>query len=243
MKRHLIAAIATLVAATSAQAYDLSIKQLKTVNASQTDFRSISEDLAAALAYKPVEPAEGLGVLGFDIGVSVSGTELSSLDSVKKAAGNYDVPSTLPTAAVRVSKGLPFDINIGGSYSVIPGTSANALSAGASWAIISGGVFMPAIALRANYTKVGGIDGLDMQSAGADLSISKGFVMFTPFAGVGIVKTKSKADAVYGYTDETISQNRVFAGMNVNLLIMDLAVAVDKTGKDQSLTVKAGFRF
>jgi hypothetical protein len=241
MKRHLIAAIAALAGATSAQAYDLSVKQLSNAGASQEEFRMISEDLAASLAYKPVEPAEGLGILGFDLGVSVSGTELNSASSLRKAAGDHSVPGTLPTASVRVSKGLPFDINIGGSYSVIPATSANALTLGGSWAFISGGALTPAVAARVNYTKVGGINGLDMQSAGADISISKGFVMFTPFIGAGIIKTKSKADGYY--TQEDITQNRVFAGVNVNLLVMDLAASVDRTGKDQSVTVKLGFRF
>lgn len=241
MKRHLIAAVATLVAASAAQAYDLDVKYLKDAGLSQKDFRAFSEDVSAALAFRPVEPAEGLGVLGFDLGISASGTEISSLDAVRKAADGYSVPSTLPVVSVRATKGLPFDINIGGSYSVVPGTSANALSLGGSWAILSGGALTPAVALRAHYTKVGGITNLDMQSAGADISISKGLVMFTPFIGAGVVRTVSKADGYY--TQEKFNQNRVFAGVNVNLLIMDLAVAVDKTGDDKSVTVKAGFRF
>lgn len=236
--RHLVAA-AALLAASAAQAYDF--KPLDHLN--QSDFLLFSKDVSAAMSYRPIEPVEGLGLLGFDVGVNVSGTQLQSIKVLENAAGTSNVPNTLPTASVRVSKGLPFDLNVGATYTVVPATSVKSMSLTGSWAVISGGIFTPAVGVRAAYSKVSGITGVDMSSAGLDVSISKGFGPLTPYAGVGSVRTKSTPNGSSTLTSESFSQGRMFVGVNANLLLFDLAAEADKTGDNQTYSVKLGFRF
>ncbi|ASM78671.1 hypothetical protein VITFI_CDS2894 [Vitreoscilla filiformis] len=240
MKRLFAVAVAALAATPAVHAYDLDIKNLATSGGTQTQFRTFSEDLTAAMAHRSLEPAEGLGLLGFDVGLSVGATDLGSVTTLRQVANNADVPGALPTATVRVTKGLPFDLNVGASYTVIPAAGVNSLGLHGSWAFISGGVLVPAVAVQVHYNKIKGVNNLDMQTSGVDLAISKGFAMFTPFAGVGAVATKSQSSF---YADESFTQTRMFAGVNVNLLAMDVTLGVDKTGNNRSASLKVGFRF
>ena len=236
--RHIAVAAATLVAAAASHAYEFQpLKLLGT----QDNFRLFSEDVSAAMSYRPIEPSDSLGLLGFDVGANLSFTKLNSVKVLEQAA-DHSLPSTLPTATLRVSKGIPFiDANIGATYTVIPAVGVNSMSVAGNWAVIAGGVLMPAVSIRGAYTKVNGITGLKMDSTGVDLSISKGFLLVKPYAGVGVVKTKSTPDNTFAA--ESYTQNRVFVGANFNLLIMDIAVEADKTGKDTTYSAKLGFRF
>jgi hypothetical protein len=42
---------------------------------------------------------------------------------------------------------------------------------------------------------------------------------------------------------ETPSASKVFAGLNVNLGLANLAAEVDRTGDNQTVSAKLGFRF
>lgn len=86
-------AVAALTWAAGAHAYEFdALDQL----ASQGEFRQLAEDLSATLAYKPQAPAEALGITGFDVGVSLGGTNIKSHRVVERATGSDNVPSTLP---------------------------------------------------------------------------------------------------------------------------------------------------
>src|SRR5687768_17495228 len=73
LKRAAIAVALLGLTTTLAHADDIDLTQLLGV---QGDFRVLSEDLGAALSYKPIAPGEPLGLLGIDIGLELSATEL-----------------------------------------------------------------------------------------------------------------------------------------------------------------------
>jgi hypothetical protein len=104
---------------------------------------------------------------------------------------------------------------------------------------------MPAIALRGSYTQLAGVDQLDFNTKGADLSISKGFAMFTPYAGIGKVWVTSTPKNIVGATpsEESLSENKYFVGVNMNFVLINVAVEADKTGDATSYGLKLGFRF
>ena len=79
MKRRFAAAL--LTAAAPAFAADIDSIQLL----SQNEFRLLSQDLGAALSFKPLIPSEALGITGFDLGVAVTGTKLGNDAILKKA--------------------------------------------------------------------------------------------------------------------------------------------------------------
>ena len=160
----------------------------------QSEFRTLSEDLGAALSYKPVTPAAPLGVTGFDIGMEVTQTDMSKSSQIwSKATGGGSSISKLYIPKLHIDKGLPFGIDVAAFYSKIPSTNISLVGAELRYAILEGGIAMPAVAVRGAYTKLGGVDQLSFDTKSLDISISKGFAMFTPYAGVGQVWVNSKA--------------------------------------------------
>ena len=102
---------------------------------------------------------------------------------------------------------------------------------------------MPAIGIRGSYTKLAGVDQLDFNTKGVDLSISKGFTIFTPYAGVGKVWVASEPNGIPALSKESLSLNKVFVGINLNFGLTNLAFEGDRTGEATSYGAKLGFRF
>jgi hypothetical protein len=210
---------------------------------SQSEFRALSEDLGAALSYKPLTPTAPLGITGFDMGLAVTATKIENSALLQKAgAGDH---STLPVPSLRLNKGLPLDIDVGLMVGAVPGTNIRLYGGELRYAIVSGGVAMPAIGIRGSYTKLTGVDQLDFDTKGVDLSISKGFAMFTPYAGVGKVWAASTPKDIPppGLSKESFSLNKVFVGFNLNFGLTNLVFEGDRTGKATSYGAKLGFRF
>lgn len=232
-------ATALLALAPLAQAAELNAANLN----SQAEFRALSEDLAAATSFKPLIPAESMGVTGFDVGLAVTGTRLTQRDVWQKAAGGSAPPSTLPGAVLRVHKGLPFDIDLGASYANIPSADLNAIGGELRWAVVPGGTVTPALALRASASAVSGAANMKLSTFGLDASVSKGFAMLTPYAGVGTVFVRSKAEGAATVASESFNQFKVFAGANLNFGLLNLALETDRTGDTTSYGLKIGLRF
>ena len=210
----------------------------------QNEFRILSEDMGSALSYKPVTPAEPLGVTGIDLGLVVTSTDVKrSAQSWSKATNNGEPINTLYIPKLHISKGLPFNLDIGAFYSSIPSTNIKLYGAELRYAILEGGISMPAVAIRGSYTKLNGVSQLAFNTRGLDVSISKGFALFTPYAGVGRVYVDSTPDASTGRSAEKFNQSKVFGGINVNFGLTNFALEADKTGEAKSYSAKLGFRF
>lgn len=216
----------------------------------QTSFRALSEDFGAALSYKPITPAAPLGITGFDIGVEVSATDITKSAAAWKSATGSSAPSTLPVPKLYLAKGLPLDIDVAAFYTAIPTTNISVYGAALSYAIIGGGLAMPAVTVRGAMTKLNGIDQLSFSTKSLDISISKGFAGFSPYAGAGIVSVDSStpvtatiAGASVGLQAENFTQSKLFAGLNVNLGLPNFAIEVDQTGGTQSVSAKVGLRW
>jgi hypothetical protein len=240
----LAALCATLATAGLAQAAD--VNSINTLD--QTQFRLLSEDLGSALSYKGLVPAEGLGITGFDIGVAAGNTRVKNGAAFNAATSGSSTPKNLPLVSVRAHKGLPFDIDLGVSISSLPTTNIRSTGGELRWAFVPGSTVMPALAVRLSGTFLSGVENLKLRTAGVDLSISKGFAMFTPYAGIGQVAVKSTgtiSDGAGGTLSNTqkFNQSKVFAGVNVNFGLVNLALETDKTGEDTSYGVKVGLRF
>lgn len=237
MKKLLVLTTA-LVIAQPALAGNITIANL----ASQTDFRNVSEDLGSALSYKGVVPAESMGVTGFDLGVEVTQTKLAQSAALWNTltGSNFD---NLYVPKLHVTKGLPLNIDIGAFYSAVPTTDIKLMGGELRWAFMEGSTTMPAVAVRGALTKLSGVNQLALDTKSVDVSISKGIAMLTPYAGIGQVWTNSTPDAATGFTAESFSKSKMFAGANLNLGFTNLAIEIDKTGAAKSTSIKLGFRF
>jgi hypothetical protein len=241
MKFKAIAAVAALGVASPCFASN-DIDNLQSL--AQTEFKAFSQDLGAALSYKAVSPAEPLGITGFDVGLEVTGTKLKHSDVWDKASSG-SAPSTVPIPKLHVIKGLPFNIDVGATYTKVPSTNISLLGGELRYAFLEGGVATPAVAIRGTFTKLSGVDQLDFSTKGVELSISKGFAILTPYAGIGQVwvDSKPKADAAAVLNKESFQQTKYFVGTNINFGLLNIDLDFDSTDSTNSYTVKLGWRF
>ncbi len=235
-----IALTALLVSTAGAAQAATNINSINLIN-NQGEFRLLSEDLGAALSYKAVIPAEPLGITGFDISLEGSSTKLENADVYKKAT-NGNSGSTLVVPKLHVHKGLPLGIDVGAFYSAIPNSNIKLWGAELRYALLKGGVATPAVGLRGSYTTLQGVNQLNFNTKGVDISVSKGFTLVTPYAGLGKVWVSSTPVGIPGLVGEDFSYSKVFAGVNVNFGLVNIALETDKTGKATSYSVKFGWR-
>ena len=229
-----------------AEAWDALIAQGQAQ--AQSAFRGISEDFSSALSYKAVSPGEPLGLIGFDVGLEVSFTELNSVDQVEVLLQSTSIPTMLPLPKLHVHKGLPMNFDVGFVYSMVPGEDIAYAGGELRWAFLGGNVALPALAIRGAYTQLMGSDEWSLSTKSVEATVSKGFLMFTPYAGVGQVWTTSETsytDPGTGFTfdAEDITQTKMFAGLNINMGLFNFAGEWDKTGDQASYSAKLGLRF
>ena len=220
MKSRLFCGVAAAVLAfsvSSAVAADINF----TSPITQNDFKSLTKEAGAALGYRNLAPAEPLGITGFDIGVEVSAMSIDENSTYWKAAFGNDAPAYLAVPKIRARKGLPFGIDIGAIYSYVPDSNVKLYGFELSKAILDGGIALPAVGVRATYTKMTGVEDLGLQTYGVDASISKGFLFITPYAGAGMLWIKSEAKGYLksiSLSDVSTTVPRYFGGVKITPL-------------------------
>jgi hypothetical protein len=227
-----------LMLAAPAWAQDIDRIQLLT----QQEFRLLSEDLGGALSYRPQIPTAPLGITGFDIGIALTGAKLNNEEIFERATSD-DAPSTLPIPTLRAHKGLPLGFDIGLMYAQIPGSDIKYYGGELKYAFVSGNVALPAIGLRGSFIKVSGIDQMDFDTRSLDLSISKGFVVATPYAGIGRVWVNSDPQGTAGLTKEDFELDKFFLGLGLKFGLFNLNLEGDRTGDVSAFSAKVGLRF
>jgi hypothetical protein len=226
--RHLFLAVlmvGLLVGTAGAARYDLRILDL-----ANNEFRQLVREAGMLAAYRGVAPAEPQGVTGFDIGVEASFVKLDSPVWDRVLVG--DAPSYLAVPRLHVRKGLPFNLDIGASYAAVPDSNIELFGAELQWAILEGSTATPALALRGSYSTLRGVDDLDLQTMAADAVVSKGFLMLTPYAGVGVVRIDGKYDGANAtlqntLSDQKVTETRVFGGVQVALALLRLTLEAE----------------
>jgi hypothetical protein len=239
MKRILtVAGLALLSGEALASGFDIVSLQ----NLSQSEFHDLAQDLGAAFSYKPMAPADTLGPLGFDIGAALTGTTLVNTAPLQKAVSNSSVFTTLPAPSIRAIKGLPYNVDIGAFYSRVPSSNVNLYGGEIKWAVLPGDIALPAVAIRGTATRLNGVSQLGFESFSADVSISKGFTVLTPYAGIGEVRSLSSTDGL-PLKQVNLTQGKVFGGASFNLGLANLDLEADSTGGIHSYSAKVGVRF
>lgn len=220
--------------------YDITIPGTYT----QTLFHDLSEEVGLGLAYRPLAPAEPLGLLGFDIGVEITTVKIDSNAAFwTQVMPNGNPPSYLAFPKLHLQKGLPFGVDVGFVYTNLPSSNLGMYGGELKWAILKGSVATPALALRGSYTTLTGVDTLDVSTYGADVSVSKGFGPLTPYAGIGEVWIKSSENTTaVALNDESISASHFFVGTKLSLLLLSFALEAD-FAKVPSYSFRMGLSF
>jgi hypothetical protein len=207
----------------------------------QADFKMLSEDLASATSYKGLTPAEPLGSTGFDIGIEATNTTMQYDTVFNTACGCSDDNLLIPK--LHLHKGLPMGFDVGLMYASTANVDVSITGLELRYSNIEGGISMPAVATRISWSRLDGVDNLSLESKGIDVSVSKGFAMFTPYGGIGQNWVTSDPSAATGLAKEEFTQTKYFVGLNINTGFLNFDFEMDDTGGAQTIGGKVGFRF
>ncbi len=222
----------------SAQAADATIDQVSGLL--QSEFRAFSEDMGSIVSYRAMAPVEPLGLTGFDASIEFIDMTLGSPSTFEAASSDFSGDSLI-VPRVHLHKGLPFGVDVGMSVTKIPNSNIENIGYEFRYAILSGGMVMPAVGVRFHQSSLDGVDDLTLDTKGLELGISKGFAMVTPYAGIGKVWIESSSSAAG--LSEDFSVNRSYVGVNLNLLAINIGVEMDKTGETTTQAIKFGWRW
>ncbi|MFH2012233.1 MAG: hypothetical protein ABIJ37_05990 [Pseudomonadota bacterium] len=232
----------SFISLTKARADDIEFQ----LGITQSYFEKFSKELGTALSYKALAPAEPLGITGFDIGIEISATDIDEgADYWRYATNNADMPSMIPLPKLYIRKGLPFNIDVGAIFSKLPNSNISLFGVEVKYAILKGSAVIPALAIRGTYTQLLGVDQLDFKTYGADISISKGFLNLTPYAGIGTVWVSSEPKnlpAGISLNKENSTLMKYFGGVRFTVFMLNLTAEVEYI-EVPTYSLKAGIIF
>lgn len=213
-------------------------------NFSPDDFKNLSREVGLMISYSPTAPAEPLGLTGFDLGIEVTVVKIDADKSYWiEAVRGGKPPEFLAIPKIHIQKGFPFGVDAGVVYGKVPGSNIGLLGGELKYALLKGNAVMPALAIRAHYTTLLGVDILDLNVYGGDLSISKGFGFLTPYAGIGPVWIQSEEKS--GLTTlekETLSATKGFLGLKLSLFLVSF-VAEAGLSSTPAYTIRLNLSF
>lgn len=212
---------------------------------SQNSFEEFIKEFGSSLLFNPMAPAEPLGTLGFDISLETIITDISDDKEFWINLVSDNNPSTyLSIPRLHVQKGLPFNIDVGAMYISMPNTNIKLWGLEAKYAILEGSTLTPAVSVRASYTNLSGVDDISIDTQTLDLLISKGFLMFTPYAGASIFRINgSEHTDIVELDDVNTTGYRALVGMQFSPLPLVIINAEIALGEVTQYGLKIGVRF
>jgi len=214
-------------------------------DAPEADFQAFSRRFSSDAYFYPRHGAAPLGLLGFEVYVDATyDQDFDDEPFVDTVLDDDPTGGFLSVARVGVRKGLPGDIDLGVSYGLALGGEIKIISAELQYAIIDGGLVSPALGVRLTGTRTLDPGAYELDQYGAEVLLSKGFTVLTPYIGGGVVRSKGTLDRGDFLPDFEDSHTRgvVYAGITLNLLLPKITVEVEKAEVLQG-AVRVGFGF
>jgi len=174
-------------------------------------YRALTAELALSMMPKPMQPAETLGMSGFEFAIASTSTNISQKAAYWQGQAGQTVmekgkvPSSLWTPTLHVRKGLPFSGEVGAALTYMAFSDMFMLSGEAKIALHEAHHrWVPAVAVRFSGGKLIGASDLDISTAEWGLITSLpvglgGMALLTPFVGMGQLYSEVNSDVI----DET----------------------------------------
>jgi hypothetical protein len=166
-------------------------------------YRALSGELALAMSPKPMQPAETLGISGFEFGIANTLTDISQdEDYWQGQAGapifegvqrERKVPGVLWTPTVHLRKGLPLSSELGVQGTYLSGSEIFMLGGEFKIALHESFVrYFPALSGRVAFGRLFGSSDLDIMTGEVDGMLSLAFgvggmAQVTPYFGAGVM--------------------------------------------------------
>jgi hypothetical protein len=213
-------------------------------NATGEDFRAFNRRFSSDAYFYPRHGAAPLGLLGFEAYADATYDKSFDDQSFNTTAVKGSYPGGfLSVGRVGVRKGLPGGFDLGASYGKALGGDVTLVSGEVQYAILNGGLVSPALSVRVTGTRTIDAKAYHLDQYGAELLLSKGFVVLTPYIGAGLVRGKGTLDSPLGGSrQETDTRGVLFAGVTLNLLVPKIHFEVEK-GDALQAAVRVGIGF
>jgi hypothetical protein len=213
-------------------------------DATPADFEAFHRRFSSDAYFYPRHAAAPLGLTGFEI--YADATYDSEFDDEPFVATAIDGDFTggfLSVTRIGARKGLPGGIDLGLSYGSALEGDVKLISAEIQYALIKGGVLSPALSVRVTGTRTTGSGAYDLDQYGAELLLSKGFTVLTPYIGAGVVRSKGTLESSLGRSfEDTDDRGVIYGGVRLNLLLPKIVVEIEKAEVIQG-AVRVGFGF
>jgi hypothetical protein len=211
----------------------------------QGDFKNFVKEFGTALLFNPMAPAEPLGITGFDVSVEMVVTDINDQEQYwQKLIDDNDPYSFLAVPRLHIQKGLPFNIDVGAMYLAVPNSNIKLWGIEAKYAILEGSMVTPAVSVRASYSQLLGVDDVDLNTQSLDLLVSKGFLMFTPYGGVSMIRVNgSENSEIVTLGDVNETSYRGLLGIQFSPLPLLIINGEVSFGDIEQYGLKIGFRF
>jgi hypothetical protein len=198
--------------------------------ASPVALAAFHDQFASSAYFYPRHSAKPLGWIGFDVWADLAVTP-DFEDEVETRDGTAltdDLPGGyLGIYRVGARKGLPGGFDIGAAFGKAYDSGMELLSGELSWAILDGGLAVPALGLRATGQRVTG-DAYELRQIGAEVLISKGFAVLTPYAGAGYARSESTFDRAFSDLEIETDHGFVYGGVILNLWVPKITFEVEQ---------------
>ncbi len=212
-----------LLPAASAQAWEVR------ADAPEGDFRDFHRHFSAAAYHYPRHGASPLGLVGFNVYVDAAVDREFDDEPFAETVIDGDLNGDLlAVARVGARKGLPGGIDLGVSYARALGGDVDLISADLQWAMIEGGPATPALGLRLTGTRTVNAGAYELDQYGAEVLLSKGFAILTPYVGGGVVHSKGTLSSAARTFEDTHTRGIFYGGLTLNLLLPKITVEVEK---------------
>jgi hypothetical protein len=212
--------------------------------ATRGDFEAFHRRFSSDAYFYPRHSASPLGLVGFEIYADATYDEKFDNQSFNDTATEGDFTGGfLSVARVGARKGLPGGLDLGVSYGKALNGDVKLISGEIQYAISHGGLLSPAFSVRVTGTRTIDAAAYTLDQYGAELLLSKGFTVLTPYVGAGFVRSRGRLDrdALPSFED-TETRGVAFAGFTLNLLLPKINVEVEK-GEALQAAVRVGFGF
>jgi hypothetical protein len=209
--------------------------------------------------HRPYRQATGLGYrLGFDLGVELSAVSVSQKfkDTLKTVGVNKDIPAYIPLPRLNAVKGLPFGLDVSGSY--VGYRQIKIWGVGGQWNFLNPKEMKirkryflpPSLAIRGGYNRTQLIL-VQSKTVSADFVVSIPMLfLFEPYAGVGYQKTTGKiwlpTDTQFGIPISVSGEHkfhtyRYFVGLPMKLIFLRVVAHAERNFLGQQfLGLKVG---
>ena len=217
-----VVAVLAAMAAAGARAGDIRFG----TGFSPGDLSTMVDVVSDAVVFPNLGPAEPTGLVGFEVLAAAGGPRADTGSHWWKNGVSGDTTlGVLNGSRIIVRKGLPLRFDVGVQSGEVLGQRFWGVEG--RWALLEGGVVSPALALRASHSWLDGP--LDLKVDEAQLVLSKGFAMLTPYAAVGYRRGEGRAtigDLVARRYAVTESRATAAAGVRLGLPVFRVVAEV-----------------